>query len=95
MLTCPACGVAAISKMDRRRMFLLQSLKCPACSVSLRIKWARLIALVSLAAAVPLAYDVYRVAHGASAPPPALYLLFFIGIVAASRRLQRLPLEPS
>lgn len=93
MLTCPVCGVAAIFKSDQRRMLLLQSIQCPACSASLRLKWARLITLVSLAALAPLVFEVYRIGHGATPPPAALYLPLCIGIILASQRLERLPLE--
>jgi hypothetical protein len=95
MLTCPVCGVAAIFKSDQRRMLLLQSIQCPACSASLRLKWARLITLVSLAALAPLVFEVYRIGHGATPPPAALYLPLCIGIILASQRLERLPLEPA
>ena len=93
MLTFPVCGVPAIVKSDQRRMLLLQSIQCPAGSASLRLKWAHLITLVSLVAIVPLVFEVYRIAHGATAPPAALYLPLYVGIIAASRRLERLPLE--
>ena len=85
MLTCPVCEVPAIFKSDQRRMLLLQSIQCPACSASLRLKWARLITLVSLVAIMPLLFEVYRIAHGATPPPAALYLPLYVGIIAASR----------
>jgi hypothetical protein len=93
MLTSQQVDAVARSLMPRARIGQ-EMLTCQVCGVPAIVKSDQRTPLVSLVAIVPLLFEVYRIAHGATAPPAALYLPLYVGIIAASRRLERLPLEP-